>query len=261
MTEPARAMSKDDAFAELEQLQSDGLILLEGAASAEQVSLDGWNPATGEQENGNVGGVVVRFLSSGSRLSGSPSGGVAPDRLDPRNALALIRFCQWLNGTFGVTELYHLGISGGGVDANGNLRIDCHGQGRAVDFVGVAGVSLDDGSAFTLTVLDDWGSVSTSLTPDGNWPPGTGSAVSYRLDDPDADPFARDFFQQAYDFITSEWQDRTDQPDEADGPTSIGERSFIMHPDHPATAPGTPHGREAHRNHVHMQIGVTGTES
>jgi hypothetical protein len=161
MTEPARATSKDDAFAELDQLQSDGLILLEGAASAEQVSLDGWNPATGEQENGNVGGVVVRFLSSGSRLSGSPSGGVAPDRLD----------------------------------------------------------------------------------------------------DPDADPFARDFFQQVYDFITSEWQDRTDQPDEADGPTSIGERSFIMHPDHPATAPGTPHGREAHRNHVHMQIGVTGTES
>ena len=51
MTEPARAMSEDDALAELDQLQSDGLILLEGAASAEQVSLDGWNPATGEQES------------------------------------------------------------------------------------------------------------------------------------------------------------------------------------------------------------------
>jgi|tagenome__1003787_1003787.scaffolds.fasta_scaffold15065820_2 hypothetical protein len=33
MTEPARAMSEDDALAELDQLQSDGLILLEGAAS------------------------------------------------------------------------------------------------------------------------------------------------------------------------------------------------------------------------------------
>jgi hypothetical protein len=208
--------------------------------------------------NGGVAGVVVRYLPSGSRFVGTPSGGTAPDRLDPRNALALVRLCQWLTA-FGVTELYHLGISGGGVDQHGNPRVDCHGQGRAIDLVGVHGVSPVDGVEFTLTVQDDWGSVSTAATPGGNWPDGTGSNVHYRLDDPACDPFARDFFQQLYDFAASEWQDRTDGPDGPDTPTVIGERSFVMHPDHPATSPGRPNGREAHRNHLHMQIGVTGT--
>jgi len=122
-------------------------------------------------------------------------------------------------------------------------------------------VSRDDGSEFIRTVFDDWGTARTSLTPDGDWPAGTGSAVSYRLDAPDAgDSLARDFFQAMYDFIASEWQDRTKTPDPADTPTVIGEGSFIMHPDHPTSAPGTSHGREAHRNHFHMQIGATGTE-
>ena len=259
MSDPARAMSKEDAFAELEQLEADGTILLEGERGPKQVSLDGLNPGSGEKENGNVAGVIVRFLPSGTK-SGAPSGGSAPDRLDPRNALALVRLCQFLSQTFGVTEIYHLGISGGGVDAQGAPRVDCHGQGRAVDFVGVKGTSPDTGDEFTLTVFDDWGTARTSLTPDGDWPPGTGSNVSYRLDDADADSVARDFFQAVYNFIAAEWQDRSTDPDPADTPSTIGERSFIMHPDHPATAPGTPHGREAHRNHIHMQIGVTGTE-
>lgn len=259
MSDAARAMSREDAFAELRQLESDGVILLEGVASEREVSLDGWDPVEQTKQDGNVGGVVVRYLASGTKTAFAPSGGAAPDRLDPRNAVALVRLCQWLNGTHGVTELYHLGISGGGVDAAGKPRTDCHGQGRAVDFVGVSGISPDDGSEFTLTVFDDWGTAQTGLTPDGSWPPDTGGNTSFRLDDPDADPVARDFFQSLYDFIASQWQDRTNTPDPADTPSVIGEGSFIMHPDHPTSAPGTPHGREAHRNHVHMQIGVTGT--
>jgi hypothetical protein len=118
-----------------------------------------------------------------------------------------------------------------------------------------------EGTEFVLTVNDNWGTISTALTPGGNWPPGTGSNVSYRLDDPATDPFASRFFRDLYRFIASEWQDRSDRPDPAETETTIGERSFIMHPDHPATAPGTTHGREAHKNHIHMQIGVTGTAS
>jgi hypothetical protein len=136
MGEPARAISKDDAFSELVDLQARDVIRLEGAASAQQVSLDGWDPISQAPQDGNVAGVVIRYLASGTQHSGQPSGGAAPDRLDPRNALALVRLCQWLLDSYWVFELYHLGISGGGVDAHGNPRTDCHGQGRAVDFVG-----------------------------------------------------------------------------------------------------------------------------
>ena len=257
MTDSARAMSKDDALDELRAMQANGQILLEGEPTTDRVSLDGWDPFAQEKQNGNVAGVVIRYLPSGS-ASGQPAGGSAPDRLDPRNALALVRFCEWLGANHGVTELYHLGINTE-VDQHGNPRTDCHGQGRAVDFVGVKLVT-GDGSEIVRTVLDDWGTVRTSLTPDGAWPPDTASAVGYRLDAEDApDTDARDFFRQVYEFIASQWQDRTDTPDPEDTPTGIGERSFIMHPDHPATAPGRPNGREAHRNHIHMQIGVTGT--
>ncbi|WP_432872440.1 hypothetical protein [Microbispora rosea] len=256
MSDPARAMSKEDAYAELLDLQSGDVIRLEGQGGPDGVSLDGWD---GEQpQDGNVAGVVVRYLASGTVTFGQPSHPAAPDRLDPRNALALVRLCQWLKDTYNVVELYHLGISGGGVDSLGRPRTDCHGQGRAVDFVGVKAVA-EDGEEWTLTVSDDWGTVSTAATPGGNWPPGTGSDTFYRLDEEDADPFTRDFWRAVYEFAASEWQDRTDGPDGLDTPTSIGERSFVMHPDHPATAPGTPHGREAHKNHIHLQIGVTGT--
>lgn len=267
MGDPARAMSKQDAFTELLDLQSSGVILLEGAASEQQVSLDGWD---GEQpQDGNVAGVVIRYSDTGRRLGQADdpddpprvqaSSPAAPDRLDPRNALALIRLCQWLKDSYGVTELYHLGISGGGVNKDGTPRVDCHGQGRAVDFVGVKAVA-DDGSEWFLTVSDDWGDVSTAATPGGNWPDDTGANVSYRLDDEDADPFTRDFFRSLYEFIASEWQDRSQDADGPDIPTAIGESSFIMNPDHPATAPGKANGREAHKSHLHMQIGHTGTE-
>ncbi|WP_236790948.1 hypothetical protein [Amycolatopsis sp. GM8] len=258
MSDPARAMSKEDAYAELLDLQSGDVIRLEGEGSPAGVSLDGWNGS--DAEAGNVAGVVIRYWASGSARIGRPSGGGAPDRLDPRNALALVRLCQWLKDTYNAVELYHLGISGGGVDRSGSPRTDCHGQGRAVDFMGIKAVA-DDGEEWTLTVNDDWGTVSTKATPGGDWPSDTGSATSYRLDDEDVDPFVRDFWRSVYEFVASEWQDRTDGPDGADTATAIGDRSFIMHPDHPATAPGTAHGREAHKNHLHMQIGVTGTES
>jgi hypothetical protein len=260
MSEPARNLSKDDAFAELSDLQTNGVIRLEGASTAQQVNLDGWDPVAGQAMDGNVGGVVIRYLPTGSRNpSLQPGGGNAPDRLDPRNALALVGLCQWLNSEFGVSELYHLGIAGGGNNADGTPRSDCHGQGRAVDFVGVTG-SLPDSGGFVLTVLDDWGTADTQATPGGDWPAGTGANVSYRLDDPNADQFAAGFFRDLYGFIVSQWQDRTAGPDDGSTASSIGEGGFVMNPDHPTSAPGTKHGREAHRNHVHMQIGPTGTE-
>lgn len=260
MSGPARTMSKEEALDELVSLNDSGVILLEKGKeiSPRQVSMDGLNPDTGEPEDGNVAGVVIRYLSTGTK-AGQPSAGGAPNYLDPRNALALVRLCQWLRGNWAVTELYHLGIAGGGTTADGSPRTDCHGQGRAVDFVGVK-VLLAGDEEYVLTVQDDWGSVSTVYTPGGNWPPNSGAPLSFRLDDPAADQFAAGFFRDVYAFIVGEWQDRTAGPDFADAPTSIGENTFVMNPDHPDSDPGGKHGREAHRNHIHMQIGKTGTE-
>jgi hypothetical protein len=262
MTDPARVMSKDDAFAELKRLEADGVILLEGQGNTPRhVSLDGWDPVAQAKQDGNVAGVIVRYSPTGKKTAAgtevTASGGAAPDQLDARNALALVRLCQWLAQTYGATELYHLGISGGGTDRQGNPRIDCHGQGRAVDFVGALVAAYDGGTA-PVTVWDDWGSITTQVTPGGHWPAGTGNAVSYRLDDPNADEWSRDFFRELYNFIAGEWQDSSTAPDEAETRSAIGEPSFIMHPDHPSDPP-FPHGRSAHREHIHMQIGVTGT--
>jgi hypothetical protein len=253
-------MSKADATSLLNQMQSQKVILLEGPRVAGKIDLDGWDPDAGAKKAGCVAGVVIRYWASGTKKGAPASGGNAPDILDPRNAVALVRLCQWLKSTYGVTELYHLGAGGGGVDKDGNPRTDCHGQGRAIDFVGAKGTNPSTGADFLLTVYDDWGHVSTPSTPGGAWPPGTGSKVHFRLDDQGSDPVARDFFKTLYAFVATQYQDRTDGTGDAGPPTSIGNRSFIMHPDHPATAPGTPHGREAHQGHMHMQIGVTGTE-
>lgn len=252
---PARALTEAEAFAELDRLQAAGLVLHARSTSmAGKVDLDGLIPFSGEKQDGNVAGVVVRYFASGSKTVGAPSGPNAPDRLDPRNALALVRLCQWLHDTFGVTELYHAGIDG---DGSGQ-RTDCHGQGRAVDFVGVKGSR--DGTDFFLTVNDDWGTVDTPSTPGGVWQPVGTSATHFRLDDVEGHDLARDFFRQVYEFIGSQWQDHSSQADGVAEVSAIGTGSFVMNPDHPTSKPGTKNGREAHQGHIHMQIGVTGTQ-
>jgi hypothetical protein len=247
-------MSVEQARAELQSLMDAAVILFaDSTQMAGKVDLDGLDPNSGQKQDGNVAGVVVRYLPSGSKNVGQPAHPNAPDRLDPRNALALIRLCQWLNQGFGVTELYHLGIDGDGSGA----RTDCHGQGRAIDFCGVKGVR--NGLEFVVTVNDDWGTVDTPSTPGGVWQPLKTNQTHFRLDDAPGHEFERDFFRATYDFITSQWQDHSSGPDGPSDPSTIGTGTFIMNPDHPTSDPGTPHGREAHVNHIHMQIGVTGT--
>lgn len=252
---PARALSVDEARHELQQAMDAGEILFAPSTQLPgTVDLDGLVPfGGGAKDDGNVAGVVIRYLESGTKHVGAPAHPNAPDRLDPRNALALVRLCRWLHETFGVTELYHLGIDG---DAS-RARTDCHGQGRAIDFVGVKGSR--DGAEYTLTVQDDWGTVDTPSTPGGAWTPAGTSDTHFRLDDAVGHDFERDFFRAVYDFIAGQWQDHSAGPDGPGEVSTIGTGTFVMNPDHPTSAIGTKHGREAHANHIHMQIGVTGT--
>lgn len=252
----ARNISIEEANDLLVGLVNEGLILLEPGTVAGKVNLDGWNPHTEVKENGNVAGVVVRYWPTGVKgTEAQIQGGAAPDRLDPRNAVAFVLLCQYLNVSWGITELYHAGISG---DFPGG-RNDCHGQGRAVDFIGARGIV--DGAEVYFTVYDDWGKVYIPglTTPNGDWSATTGSATDYRLRFEGApETLATAFFQELYEFIATHWQDLTDGLD-ASKPSQIGSESrFIMHPDHPKSAPGTSNGREAHKGHIHMQIGPTG---
>lgn len=254
---PARAYNREDALTLLQQWNDEGFILFEGPATSGSVSLDGWDPDAGAKLDGCVAGVVVRYHNT-ARKSDAPGGGSAPDRLDARNALALVRLCYWLKENKGATDLYHLGISGGAG------RTDCHGQGRAVDFVGGRGTDPTTGEAWEITVADDWGLVDTPLTPGGHWPHGTGPNTSYRLDSVEAptteQEYAREFFRELFTYMTTQYQDAGTDPDPTNRDVEI-HGGYIMHPDHPDSnpAPGAKNGREAHWQHLHAQIGVTGT--
>jgi hypothetical protein len=250
---PARALSAADALGELARWKAERTIEYAASGMAGKVDLDGLDPATGAAVAGNVGGVVVRYWGSGFKAGSPPSGGNAPDRLDPRHAVAIIRFCRWLHATWGVTEMYHAGVSADDTGA----RTDCHGQGRALDFVGVKGTL--NGADYLLTVQDDWGGVSTPSTPGGVWTPLGTTATHFRLDDAPGMEFQRDIFRAIYEFGAGQWQDTSSGPDPAGTPTAIGSPSFVMNPDHHTSSPGQKNGREAHQGHLHFQIGVTGT--
>ncbi|WP_433723233.1 hypothetical protein ACQP0C_23815 [Nocardia sp. CA-129566] len=238
-------MSRDHAFAELERLASEDLIRFDGPGSPAMVGFAGFDPHRGRLQPGGLAGVIIR-------RGNTPA---TPKHLDPRNALALVRFCRFLAANFGVTELSALEMDGGGTHPDGIARIDCHGQGRAMDFAGVT-MPVGDVSR-RITVASHWGTVETAVTPGGSWP--GGARVRYRLDEPDASPlgdpdgdlFVADFFRSVYDFAASEWQDHSDSPDPACAISTIGDPSFILHPDHPDT-------RSV--DHIHFQIGKSGTE-
>jgi hypothetical protein len=185
--------------------------------------------------------------------------------LDVRNAVGLWRLAQILQNNYFASSLYHIGISGGGG------RTDCHGQGRAIDFGGAAG------NSGTVTVYNDWGKMQvwdlndpdTDLAtkrrlPAGqNWPPVDGTLM-YRLDPlpPAGRDLARRVFQDVYNFALQQYADKTETGPQSAPPSTIGGGGYIMNPDYYHSDPlPSPHGREAHIGHIHMQIGGTGTDA
>ncbi len=96
-----------------------------------------------------IAGVQFKYTKFGDKRLGTYNPvAVALERLDIRNVVGLVRLALHLSTKWGVTEVHHVGISGELV------RADCHGNGRAIDFVGVVGSRL--GTPFHLTVFNDW---------------------------------------------------------------------------------------------------------
>jgi peptidoglycan hydrolase-like protein with peptidoglycan-binding domain len=206
-----------------------------------------------------VSGVGYKFVNFADRTKPNylPVAVILP-ALDARHVIGLIRLAQQLSTRFGVTEIHHVGIGGQTVGGT-----NCHTQGRACDFVGARGVR--NGQPFLLTVLNDWAIRTVPNVADAtrprlpDWPHETVASLTYRLaTDRDADALARDFFQALYDFASTEYQDKTAGAGQTAQSSTIGQASFVMTPDHPTSNPNGKNGREAHRGHVHFQIGPTG---
>jgi hypothetical protein len=197
-----------------------------------------------------------------------------PRQMDPRHIIATTRFSTEVRtavaGDINLQVVYHAGLGTNGAN-------DCHGWGRALDFSGFSGRAPDRSARVKRTVarLDaerkvirveidcfeetmtedhfivqfDWG----DATPQP--PSGTVASLPYRLA-PSLAATTREgraarIFRAIYDTAKRHWRDT------ASG-SNIGEQSAIMNPDHPTSDPGGQHGREAHQNHLHMQIGATG---
>lgn len=266
---PARDLTKTQAIAEAAAAHQLGLIVMNPPPqfdAAGQVTFP-LAPAT-ISIGSAIGPVTFRQVNFADKTRTPGPNVVMPYdpvtgpllALDPRSLVGLIRLTQFLNRDFGVTELHHAGISGSN-DPQG----DCHRQGRAVDFVGVRGVAA--AIPYTLTVLNDW---ATKFVPNlanpakprlPGWPPGTRPLEFRLLSDPQADGFARNFFQSTYAFVAAEFQDRTAGPGQTTPASTIGADTRIMNPDHPTSEPlPSKHGREAHAGHLHFQIGPTGNQ-
>ena len=178
------------------------------------------------------------------------------DNVDPRMIVFLFKFTRWLRDTWGpansvnVTEVDHIGIGHG----NPDHLFDCHNTGRAMDLGGIAGAN-GDGSAFTLSILNDWGKKP---------PVAAAGAQCFRLATTNGliYNFARDFDAYAMQQCQDKSQGRDPKISDnelqqrmfATGQPTV--RSFILHPDYP-----DPTLRSAHQNHFHVQISTTGYES
>ncbi len=173
-------------------------------------------------------------------------------QLDPRFVVMLHVLTQELKAEFPELEkIYHAGFYGGGAL--------CHNQGRAMDF---SGVRIDGRDYF---VPFHWGKQPVPFPPgkqSAQWPSNVKN-TSYRLDQPDSDlidefepNMSWRIFKLVYEVFATHASDTSPHTSD-DPPSKIGDKSLIMHPDHPTSAPGTKNGREAHNNHIHVQIGNT----
>ena len=232
-SKPAKSLSGNEARDLLVHLVVNGHLKIEKPVSFDAAGNLKY-PKAGERvrvQPATIAGVDYDHAEAGkvSRLGS----------LDPAFIVLLYRFAAALKKEWSATAIYWGGLGVGREDNPG----DAHNSGRAMDFWGAA-----TGKG-TFMVQRDWGSKRVTL-PNGktspHWPANS-SKTNFRLseDDPKTKA-AHNFFLFVYQFLAKEARDSST------GPSKIGEKSFIVHPDHPAAGL-----RPAHQNHIHFQLGAT----
>lgn len=214
-----------------------------------------------------IDGVEFLYLTTVDKKGHKTTTRQALGNLDARNVVFLVRLASLMRW-YGADKIYHIGF------LFDPARNDCHGQGRACDFAGAGGDGWD------ITVAQHWSGQPVAMPTDwtaptgkrytrgqrlDDWPPAPFTQTTFRLDpaNPHLDPalnpdLARQIFYSAYQHAVTEGTDTRGSV-----MTSIGATSdFVLHPDYPVSMPDpkATGGREAHWQHIHMQVGPTGPE-
>lgn len=191
--------------------------------------------------------------------------------IQPRNAVGFYRLAKFLgrDSEWGVTTILHISV----------LSPGRHSRGHCLDFSGVIGkvkagpftgntldlhVQIDWGAKPTPAV-DNQGNVVSGKPPQFDYPRGQNfPKLPYRLAKvTGADPMARDFFQQLYRWLSQEYPVSSSQRPGTFGPPSSPPpahpgaiKGLTIHPDYPDvnTPPDGKDGREAHNNHIHVEM-------
>lgn len=246
---PARDLKLDEAWRELAGYHRSGEIVMTpaptfGPDNAPVV------PKSIPKVNltDRIATVQMRYNPSG--LKKGPYQAVPLLSLDVRNACGLVRFIDYLVQRWGVTEVHHSGLW------RPKDKPDCHSEGRAFDFNGVAGEYA--GQCYSLHVEEDWygrpvPAPHQKLGRQAQWSEGPGIVTSYRLAmQPIADQLAYAFFADIYTWFATQYLDHT--------PTSsIGTDSFIMTPITPRPRSHTGWTRRASRSARRTATGVRPT--
>lgn len=213
--------------------------------------------------------LTVESFDTDGRITKTTPSPIAPHPglgLDFAFVVFMVRLTRMLQRKWSVNTIYHLGFITAAKDA--------HNKGRAFDFVGARG--KHGGADFDINVFRHWKRQPVTMPEDwgklkkgdkvADWP-STFHNTNYRLDpknNPNLDASlvggateldtAFKLFQQVYDLAAQQGQDTdTNQGN----PTSIGkDSSFIIHPDYKKVSDGNlRNGRDAHFQHIHMQVG------
>ena len=231
-SKPARDLTQEEARDLTAYYALTGQITLE-----KQVTFDPYGKPAFPKPNEKVKlGVTIAGVSF-VPANADPAKWPVTYPLDMRLVVLLVRLSQYLNSSpWGVTIIYWGGLGIAGSDPQ-----DRHGKGFALDFHGAVT------RRGKYMVRQDWWSRPITLpsgksAPHNKWPVNVQPYFRLDVDDPSG---AGAFFYDVYHFLTGEAADGFNPAK----PTSIGDHSYILHPDHP-----DPNVRDFHFDHIHTEI-------